>query len=103
MDPSQLGAGEPSRSEVPSRCARVQDAPCPAAYPLVGRTEVKSKGTAAGCPSLSAKQFAARLLNDHRGHYSTGGRGGGGSGGAGRGGHSGEERHLGNCSSCWRG
>lgn len=27
MDPSQLGAGEPSRSEVPSRCARVQDAP----------------------------------------------------------------------------
>lgn len=43
--------------------------------PAVHRTEVKSKGTAAGCPSLSAKQLAARLQNDHRGYCSTGGAG----------------------------
>lgn len=36
----------------------------PAAYPLAG-SEVKSKGTAAGCLALFPKHYAPRLLTDH--------------------------------------
>lgn len=74
MDPSQLGAGEPSRPEVPSRCARAQDAPRSRSLPASpqNRGQVKGHGRWVPLPlgqavCSQASERPPRVLLDWRG------------------------------------